>query len=105
MKFIIAWFFLVGIVGTYVVGASIATPALFDSLFGSARETAFLRVWNHTYFGFVLLASLGAGVLYCTWVSVRKRGIGGALHWLSARLSLRSGHRFLGVLNWILMLA
>src|SRR5262249_8865937 len=104
-KFVIAWFFLAGLIGAYVVGASIATPALFDAAFGPARETAFLRVWNHTYFGFVLLASLVAGVVYCTWMSARERGLGGALHWLSARLSLRSGHRFLGLLNWILMLA
>jgi len=27
------------------------------------------------------------------------------LHWLGSRLSLRSGHRFVGLLNWILMLA
>jgi Ni,Fe-hydrogenase I cytochrome b subunit len=27
------------------------------------------------------------------------------LHWLAELLSLRSGHRFLGVLNWILLLA
>jgi hypothetical protein len=27
------------------------------------------------------------------------------LHWLSRRLSLRSGHHFIGVLNWILTLA
>src|SRR5205823_3002632 len=58
-----------------------------------------------TYFGFVLLASLIAGVIYFTWMSARERGPGGALHWLCTRLSLRTGHRFVGVLNWILVLA
>ena len=104
-KFVIAWFFLVGLIGTYVVGASIATPRLFDAVFGPARETASLRIWNHTWFGFVLLVSLVAGVVYCTWTSTRERGLRGALHWLSSRLSLRSGHRFLGALYWILTIA
>jgi hypothetical protein len=104
-KFVITWFFLIGLAGAYAVGASIATPALFDGAFGPARETAFVRVWNHTYFGFVLLASLIAGAIALTAASVRERGWSGALHWLTARLSLKSGHRFLGVLNWILLLA
>jgi hypothetical protein len=104
-KFVIAWFFLIGIVGTYAAGASIATPALFDAAFGPARETAFVRVWNHTYFGFLLLASLAAGVIYFTVTGARERGIAGAFRWVGARLSLRSGHRFVGVLNWILLLA
>ena len=50
--------------GAYAVGASIATPALFDAAFGPARETASVRVWNHTYFGFLLIASLIAGLVY-----------------------------------------
>jgi hypothetical protein len=103
-KFVITWFLLIGLVGAYAVGASIATPALFDAAFGPARDTAFVRVWNHTYFGFVLLASLTASVFYLSVTSARERGIAGALHWLTELLSLRSGHRFLGALNWILLL-
>ena len=64
-----------------------------------------MRVWNHTYFGFVLLASLLAAIIYLSVTSARERGIAGAFHWLGELLSLRSGHRFLGVLNWILLLA
>jgi hypothetical protein len=104
-KFVITWFFLIGIAGTYAVGASIATPALFDAAFGPARETAFVRVWNHTYFGFVLLASLAAGIIYFTVTDARQRGVAGAFRWVGALLSLQSGHRFIGVLNWILLLA
>jgi hypothetical protein len=104
-KFVITWFLLIGLVGVYSVGASIATPALFDAAFGPARDTAFVRVWNHIYFGFVLLASLTASVIYLSVASARERGIAGALHWLTELLSLRSGHRFLGALNWILLLA
>jgi hypothetical protein len=104
-KFVITWFVLVGLVGAYAVGASIATPALFDAAFGPARETAFMRVWNHTYFGFVLLASLLASVIYLSVRSAREHGMAGALHWLTELLSLKSGHRFLGALNWILLLA
>ena len=104
-KFVITWFLLIGLAGAYSVGASIATPALFDAAFGPARDTAFMRVWNHTYFGFVLLASLLASVIYLSVTSARERGIAGAFHWLAELLSLRSGHRFLGVLNWILLLA
>jgi hypothetical protein len=104
-KFVITWFLLIGLAGAYSLGASIATPALFDAAFGPARETAFMRVWNHTYFGFVLLASLLASIIYLSLASAREHGIAGALHWLTALLSLRSGHRFLGVLNWILLLA
>ena len=104
-KFVITWFLLIGLAGAYALGASIATPALFDAAFGPARDTAFVRVWNHTYFGFVLLASLLASVIYLSVTSARERGLTGALHWLTELLSLRSGHRFLGVLNWILLLA
>ena len=104
-KFVITWFFLIGLAGTYALGASIATPALFDGAFGPTRETAFLRVWNHTYFGFVLLSSLLAGAVYLTVASIRERGPAGAFHWVAARLSLRPGHRFVGALNWILLLA
>jgi hypothetical protein len=104
-KFVITWFFLIGLAGTYAAGASIATPALFDAAFGPARDTAFVRVWNHTYFGFVLLASVAAGALYFTVASAREFGVMGAFHWVGARLSLRSDHRFVGVLNWILLLA
>lgn len=105
IKFVITWFFLVGLAGAYAVGASIATPALFDAAFGPARETAFVRVWNHTYFGFVLLASLAAGVIYFTVASAREWGLAGAFQWVGDLLSLRSGHRFVGILNWILALA
>ena len=105
VKFVITWFLLIGLAGAYAVGASIATPALFDEIFGPARDTAFLRVWNHTYFGFVLLTSLAAAVIYLTVTSARARGIAGAFRWLFDLLSLRAGHRFLGVLNWILLLA
>jgi hypothetical protein len=104
-RFVITWFLLIGLAGAYGVGASIATPALFDAAFGPARETSFMRVWNHTYFGFVLLASLAASIIYLSAQSARERGPAGALHWLAELLSLRSGHRFLGVLNWILLLA
>ena len=104
-KFVITWFFLVGLAGVYAVGASIATPALFDAAFGPARETASVRIWNHTYFGFVLLASIVAGVIYLTVTSARAHGAAGAFHWLAETLSLRPGHRFLGALNWILLLA
>jgi hypothetical protein len=104
-KFVITWFFLIGLAGAYAVGASIATPALFDAAFGPARETAFVRVWNHTYFGFVLLASLLAGIIYLSVASARERGLAGTFHWLAELLSLHSGHRFLGALNWILLLA
>jgi hypothetical protein len=104
-KFVITWFLLIGLAGAYAVGASIATPALFDGAFGPARDTAFVRVWNHIYFGFVLLATLLASVVYLSATSARERGIAGALHWLADLLSLRSGHRFMGVLNWILLLA
>jgi len=103
-KFVITWFFLIGLAGVYAVGASIATPALFDGAFGPAHETAFLRIWNHTYFGFVLLSSMLAGAIYFTLRDARERGLAGAFHWVGARLSLRSGHRFIGVLNWILLL-
>ena len=105
VKFVITWFLLIGLVGAYAVGASIATPALFDAAFGPARDTASVRIWNHTYFGFLLLASLLAAVIYLSVASARRRGIAGALHWLTELLSLRSGHRFLGLLNWILLLA
>jgi hypothetical protein len=105
VKFVITWFLLIGLAGAYAVGASIATPALFDIAFGPARDTSFVRVWNHTYFGFVLLASLAASIIYLSVASARERGIAGALHWLGDLLSLRSGHRFLGALNWILLLA
>ena len=105
VKFVITWFLLIGLAGAYSVGASIATPALFDTAFGPARDTSFMRVWNHTYFGFVLMASLLASVIYLSVGSARQRGIAGAFHWLAELLSLRSGHRFLGVLNWILLLA
>jgi hypothetical protein len=104
-KFVITWFFLIGLAGTYAVGASIATPALFDAAFGPARETAFVRVWNHTYFGFVLLASLAAGIIYFAVAGARERGLAGAFDWVGARLSLQPGHRFIGVLNWILLLS
>jgi hypothetical protein len=104
-KFIITWLFLIGLAGAYAVGASIATPALFDMAFGPARETAFLRVWNHTYFGFVLLASLLAGGIYLIAGGLRERGPAGAFSWMGELLSLRAGHRFMGVLNWILLLA
>ena len=105
VKFVITWFFLIGLAGTYMVGASIATPALFDAILGPARETEFARVWNHTYFGFVLLALTIAGIAFFIVTDVRAHGLGGAFHWLGALLSLRAGHRFIGVLNWILMLA
>ncbi len=105
VKFVITWFALVGLIGVYAVGASIATPALFDAVFGPARDTAFVRVWNHTYFGFILLASLLAGIVYLSVASARRHGPAGALHWLGELLSLRTGHRFIGTLNWILMLA
>jgi hypothetical protein len=104
-KFVITWFILIGLAGVYAVGASIATPALFDAVFGPARDTSFVRIWNHTYFGFVLLASLIAAILYLTVASARERGAAGAFHWIGELLSLRQGHRFLGVLNWILLLA
>jgi len=104
-KFVITWFLLIGLIGAYAVGASIATPALFDAAFGPARETAFVRVWNHTYFGFVLLVSLIAAIVYLSVAGARRHGIAGALGWLGELLSLRAGHRFLGVLNWILLLA
>jgi hypothetical protein len=104
-KFVITWFFLIGLLGTYGMGASIATPALFDSVFGPARETAFLRIWLHTYFGFVFLASALAGILYYTVRSAREAGPSACLRWVGEFLSLRSGHRFVGVLNWILALA
>jgi hypothetical protein len=104
-KFVITWFLLIGLAGAYSVGASIATPALFDAAFGPARETSFLRIWNHTYFGFLLLASLLAAIVYLSVASARQRGIGSALHWMAELLSLQAGHRFLGTLNWILLLA
>ncbi len=103
-KFVITWFFLIGLAGAYAVGASIATPALFDAVFGPARDTAFVRVWNHTYFGFLLLASLIAGVIYLSVASARQHGAAGAFHWVAELLSLAPGHRFIGLLNWILLL-
>jgi hypothetical protein len=104
-KFVITWFLLIGLAGAYAVGASIATPALFDAVFGPARDTAFVRVWNHTYFGFVLLASLLAAIVYQSAAGARRNGIAGTLGWVGELFSLRAGHRFLGVLNWILLLA
>jgi len=104
-KFVIAWFFLTGLAGAYAVGASIATPALFDAAFGPARETAFVRVWNHTWFGFLLLASLAAAAIWATATGIRERGLSGAFHWAGALLSPRPGHRFLGALNAILLVA
>jgi hypothetical protein len=104
-KFAITWFFLIGLAGVYAVGASIATPALFDAVFGPARDTAFMRVWNHTYFGFIMLASLLAGAIWVTVHRRRKAGAAGLLYWLGEELSFAPGHRFLGVLNWILLLA
>jgi hypothetical protein len=104
-KFVITWFILIGLAGAYSVGASIATPALFDTVFGPARDTSFVRIWNHTYFGFVLLASLLAAIVYLTAASARERGAASAFHWIAELLSLRHGHRFLGALNWILLLA
>jgi len=104
-KFVITWFLLIGLAGAYAVGASISTPALFDAAFGPARDTAFVRVWNHTYFGFVLLASLIAAIVYQSVAGARRNGIAGTLGWLGELFSLRAGHRFPGVLNWILLLA
>jgi hypothetical protein len=101
-KFVITWFFLVGLLGAYALGASIATPALFDAALGPARETAFVRVWNHTYFGFVLLAAVAAGITYFIWNGRRRQG---ALRWVADLLSLAPGHRFIGALNLILLLA
>jgi hypothetical protein len=102
-RFVISWLLLVGLIGTYGLGASIATPKLFDQAFGPARETGFLRVWSHTYFGFILLASLAAAFCYLTFVGLRERG--SALGWLSELVNLRAGHRFEGALNAILLLA
>jgi hypothetical protein len=105
VKFVITWFFLIGLAGVYMAGASIATPTLFDPLLGPARETEFARIWNHTYFGFVLLTSIVGGIVYFTAADIRAGGIGSAFHWLGGFLSLRAGHRFMGLLNWILLLA
>ena len=105
VKFVITWFLLIGLAGAYAVGASIATPSLFDAVFGPARETSFMRVWNHTYFGFVLLASLLAAIIHLCVRSAQRRGTAHALDWLGELLSLRPGHRFIGVLNLILLLA
>jgi hypothetical protein len=105
VKFVITWFILVGLAGAYAVGASIATPALFDGLFGPSRETAFVRIWNHTWFGFVLLASLCAGAIYMAVLGAREYGWKGAFRIIGSRLSLRSGHRFVGALNIILLAA
>jgi hypothetical protein len=104
-KFVITWFFLIGLLGAYVVGASIATPALFDTVFGPARETASVRIWNHTYFGFLLIASLTAGLVYFVASAIRGRSVTRALSGIASTLSLRPGHRFIGILNWILLLA
>ena len=105
-KFVITWFFLIGIAGTYAVGASIATPALFDAAFGPARARPHSSgCGTIPGFGFVLVASLLAGFIYFTVKDARERGIARAFHWIAALLSLRSGHRFIGVLNWILLLA
>jgi len=103
VKFIITWFLLIGLLGAYALGASIASPALFDSALGPARETAFVRVWNHTYFGFVLLASLLAGLIYCVWQGICRSG--GAMRKLGRFLSIAPGHRCIGILNWILLSA
>jgi hypothetical protein len=46
-----------------------------------------------------------AGIVYLSVTSARERGIAGTFHWVADILSLRSGHRFLGTLNWILLLA
>ena len=52
-----------------------------------------------------LVRALPPAIIYLSVTSARERGIAGAFHWLGELLSLRSGHRFLGVLNWILLLA
>jgi hypothetical protein len=105
IKFVITWFFLIGLLGAYTVGASIATPALFDAAFGPARETASVRIWNHTYFGFLLIVSLIAGLVYFVVTGIHRRGAAGAFAWIGSALSLRAGHRFVGTLNWIMLLA
>jgi hypothetical protein len=105
VKFVITWFFVIGLLGAYTLGASIATPSLFDAAFGPARETASVRIWNHTYFGFLLLASIIAGVVYFIARGIHQHGAAGALRSISSGLSLAAGHRFVGVLNWILMLS
>jgi hypothetical protein len=64
-----------------------------------------VRIWNHTYFGFLLIASLLAGLVYFILHGIRRRGIGGAFGSIGSALSLLSGHRFVGILNWILLLS
>src|SRR5258708_368552 len=91
-KFVITWFLLIGLAGAYAVGASIATPALFDAAFGPARETAFMRVWNHTYFGFVLLASLLAAIIYLLASNARTRGLTVAFALLAQALCVTCWH-------------
>lgn len=105
-KFLLTWLFLLGLFGTYALGAAIATPALFDPILGDARLTAAFRIWLHQFFGLLLIAGLVGGlVYYCTISILQQRKLGAIFDWIPAFLNLREGHRFIGVLNWLLFLA
>lgn len=101
-KFLVTWVFLLGLFGTYALGAAIATPELFDPILGDAQ----LRIWLHQFFGLVLIVGLVGGlVYYCTISILQQRRFGALFSWIPAFLNLRKGHRFIGVLNWLLFLA
>jgi hypothetical protein len=105
-KFLLTWMFFSGLLGTYALGAAIATPALFDPIFGDAQQSAGFRIWLHGYFGLLLLVGVLAVLVYYCATSILEKGeFGGLFSWLPNFLSVREGHRFLGVLNWILFIS
>ena len=105
-KFLLTWLFLLGLFGTYALGAAIATPALFDPFLGDSRLTPGFRIWLHQFFGLLLIVGLAGGlVYYCTISILRQRRVGALFDWIPTFLNLRKGHRFIGVLNWLLFLA
>lgn len=105
-KFLLAWIFFAGLLGTYALGAAVATPALFDPIFGDGQLSAGFRVWLHGYFGLLLIVAVVAVLVYYCMISIlQKRKFDAIFSWVPAFLSLREGHRFIGVLNWILFVS
>jgi hypothetical protein len=101
-KFLLTWVILLGLFGTYALGAAIATPELFDPILGDARY----RIWLHQFFGLVLIVGLVGGLAYyCTTSILQQRRVAALFSWIPSFLNLGKGHRFIGVLNWLLFLA
>ena len=105
-KFLVTWLFLVGLFGTYALGAAIATPTLFDPVLGDSRLTAGFRIWLHQYFALLLIVGLAGGLAYYSTISIlQRRKLSDVFRWVPAFLNLRKGHRFIGGLNWLLFAA